>query len=254
MFNDQAEMTHDRPRGLALDNSALTFGHPIGVKPMGISMEHKTHLVVLHNGGLRSLVATALLLSDEPRPRLTLVHLDDGREARLTRRKFVRKQAQAMGITRVTELATPHLFGHGYGRAPDGGPLGLLTRPQLLLAAMAEAKHQQAEAVVWPVSVNGNPQQGALATEQSVLSQHLAETEATETEQAPRIETPLAEMTDQQIIELGGQLGVDWTLAWTCARPGEQPCMACAGCRRRTQAFDKAGLIDTLVEQVPAGR
>ena len=214
-------------------------------------MKHTTHLMVMHNGGLRSLVASALMLSDDPVPRLTLVHLDDGREARLTRRSFLRKQAQAMGITRVTELSVPHLFGHGYGRAPDGGPLGLLTRPQLLLAALAEARHQQAEAVIWPVSVNGDPQQGVLATEQAVLCEHLA---GSESEQTPRIESPLAEMTDQQVIELGGQLGVDWSLAWSCARPGEQPCMACTGCRRRSQAFDKAGVIDTLIEPVGSGR
>ena len=100
-------------------------------------MERKSHLVVLNNGGVRSLVACTLLISDEPAPRLTLVHIDDGRDARLTRRSFMRKQAQALGITRMTELAIPHLFGHGYGRAPDGGPLGQLTRPQLLLAAIA---------------------------------------------------------------------------------------------------------------------
>ncbi|MGB0766321.1 MAG: 7-cyano-7-deazaguanine synthase [Phycisphaeraceae bacterium] len=212
-------------------------------------MNPKTHLVVLHNGGLHSLVASALLLGDDPAPRLTLVHIDDGREARPTRRHFLRKQALAMNITRVTELSIPHLFGHGYGRAPDGGPLGMLTRPQLLLAALTEAKHQQAEAVVWPVSVGGDPNLGAQATEQAVLCEHLAQSEA---DQVPRIETPLAEMTDQQIIELGGQLGVDWSLAWSCARPGDTPCQACAGCRRRSQAFDKAGIVDTLLEPIAA--
>lgn len=216
-------------------------------------MERKTHLVVLHNGGLRSLVASALLLSDDPPPRLTFVHIDDGREARGTRKAFVRKQAQALGVTRVTELSAPHLFGHGYGRSPDGGPLGMLTRPQLLLAAVAEAKHQQAEAVIWPISSNGDIQQVALATEQAVLCQHLAEAEVDEASQTPRIETPLAEMTDQQVIELGGQLGVDWRLAWTCTRPGEKPCMACSGCRRRGQAFENAGIVDTLLEPMVAG-
>lgn len=208
-------------------------------------MEHKTHLLMLHNGGLRSLVASALLGSDEPRPRLTFLSIDDGREARGTRRRHVRAQAQAMGVTRVTELSVPHLFGHGYGRAPDGGPMGTLTRPQMLLAALAEARHQQAQAVVWPVSVNADAKQGAQATEQAILCQHLAEAEATE---QPRIETPLIEMTDQQVIELGGQLGVDWALAWSCIRPGDKPCLACGGCRRRAQAFDSAGVADTLIE------
>lgn len=214
-------------------------------------MERKNHLVVMHNGGIRSLVACALLLSDDPAPRLTLVHIDDGREARLTRRNFMRKQAQALKITRITELAIPHLFGHGYGRAPDGGPLGQLTRPQLLLATIAEARYQQAEAVVWPISVNGDAIQGAQATEQAVLCEHLAQNEA---ESSPRIETPLAEMSDQQIIELGGQLEVDWTLAWSCARPGDAPCNACGGCRRRSQAFEKAGVIDPLLEVAGVGR
>ena len=127
----------------------------------------------------------------------------------------------------------------------------MLTRPQLLLAGLAEARHQQAEAVIWPVSLNGDAQQGAQATEQSVLCEHLAESES---EQTPRIETPLLEMTDQQVVELGGQLGVDWQLAWTCTRPGEHPCRACGGCRRRQQAFDKAGIVDTQVEQVAGAR
>ena len=213
-------------------------------------MERKNHLVVMHNGGIRSLVACALLLSDNPAPRLTLVHIDDGREARLTRRSFMRKQAQALKITRITELAIPHLFGHGYGRAPDGGPLGQLTRPQMLLATLAEARYQQAEAVVWPISVNGDAIQGAQATEQAVLCDHLAQNEA---ESSPRIETPLAEMSDQQIIELGGQLEIDFSLAWSCARPGETPCNACGGCRRRAQAFEKAGVIDPLLEPASAG-
>jgi hypothetical protein len=30
--------------------------------------------------------------------------------------------------------------------------------------------------------------------------------------------------------------------------------MACAGCRRRSQAFDKAGIVDTLVQMAGAGR
>lgn len=214
-------------------------------------MERKSHLVLMHNGGVRSLVAAALLLSDDPAPRLTLVHIDDGREARITRRNFMRKQALALKIARVTELAIPHLFGHGYGRAPDGGPLGQLTRPQLLLATIAEARYQQAEAVIWPISVNGDATQGAQATEQAVLCEHLAQNEA---ESSPRIETPLAEMTDQQIIELGGQLGCDFSLAWSCTRPGETPCQACGACRQRAQAFERAGVIDPLLEVAGMGR
>lgn len=212
-------------------------------------MTPNPHVMVLNNGGLRSLVATALLLAEDPTPRVTLLHIDDGRESRATRVTHVRRQAKHLGITRVTELSIPHLYGHGYGRMPDGGPMGVLARPQLLLAALAEARHQQAGTVAWPISVNAQTRAAAQATEQAMLCEHLAQTEQ---EPAPRIDTPLAEFTDAQVIELGGQLGVDWTLAWCCTRPGERPCRACGGCRRRHTAFDRAGIVDTLVQQ-PAG-
>ena len=214
-------------------------------------MNTTPHVMILNNGGLRSLVATAIARAQDPAPRLTLLHIDDGREARATRIVHVRRQAKNLGVTRITELSIPHLYGHGYGQLPDGGPMGVLARPQLLLAALAEARHQQAGSVVWPISVNGQTREAAQATEQAMLCEHLAQTEQ---EPAPRIDTPLAEFTDQQVIELGGQLEVDWTLAWCCNRPGERPCRACAGCRRRHTAFDRAGIVDTLVEQVAAVR
>jgi len=208
-------------------------------------------MMVLHNGGLRSLVATALALADDPTPKLTLLHIDDGRDARVTRLTKVRQQASAYEITRITELSVPHLFGHGYGRAPDGGPIGSLSRPQLLLAALTEAIHQQAGVVIWPITANATTKDVAYITEQAMLCEHLAQIEH---EAVPRIDTPLAEMNDQQVIELGAQLGVDWRLTWTCARPGDTPCRACAGCRRRQQAFEKAGVVDTLLEQLAGAR
>lgn len=212
-------------------------------------MSNGQHVMILNNGGPRSLVATALALGEEPAPKVTLLHIDDGREARASRIGYVRRQAKAMGITRVTELSMPHLYGHGYGQLPDGGPMGVFARPQLLLAALAEARHQQAGLVIWPVSVNAVTREAAQATEQAVLVEHLAQAEQ---DPSPRIDTPLAEFTDQQVVELGGQLGVDWALAWCCVRPGEKPCRACAGCRRRHTAFERAGLVDTLVQQ-PVG-
>lgn len=208
-------------------------------------------MMVMNAGGLRSLVATGLVMAEEPKPRVTLLFVDDGRDSRSTRRAMMRKQSAFFGITRVTELAAGHLYGHGHGRAPDGGPVGLFVRGQLLLAGLAEARQQQSGVVVWPVSVAGDVKAGGLATEQAVLCEQLASAEASP---SPRIDTPLAEMTDQQVIELGEQLAVDWSLSWSCVRPGEQPCQACSACRRRQQAFDKAGVVDTLLKPVGAGR
>ena len=246
----------ESPQCLVIGHFGLDIGHSLAGRfealwPIFLEMSGATHLLILNHGGVRSLVATALAQGDEPKPRLTLLYVDDGRDSRATRRAMMRRQSAFLGISRVTELSMPHLYGHGHGRAPDGGALGLYVRGQLLLAAMAEARQQQAEAVVWPVSVAGDVKQAALATEQAVLCEHLAQAEAAP---SPRIDTPLAELTDQQVIELGEQLGVDWGLTWSCIRPGESPCQACSACRRRQQAFDKAGVVDTLLKPVGAKR
>ncbi len=61
------------------------------------------------------------------------------------------------------------------------------------------------------------------------------------------IETPLLELTDQQVVELGGQLDVPWKLAWSCQFHGDKPCRVCDPCRRRQRAFDAAGVIDPVL-------
>ncbi|MEM6550918.1 MAG: 7-cyano-7-deazaguanine synthase [Planctomycetota bacterium] len=223
----------------------------------------KPHAMLLTGGGLRSLVALAML-RDERGPggepvRVTMLHLVDGREASPRRREHLRKQAEAYGVTRLTEPTVRHHYGHSYGKTADGRPRATLVWPRLLMEAMAEAKFQSAQRVVWPVSVQGDIQMAAKATEQAVLvEQMLAAEEPFEDRVAPRIEMPLLEMNDQEVLEVGAQLGVDWTLAWSCVGVGVPPdgraCGGCEGCRRRRAAFEKAGLVDEAeeVQQQPA--
>jgi 7-cyano-7-deazaguanine synthase in queuosine biosynthesis len=62
------------------------------------------------------------------------------------------------------------------------------------------------------------------------------------------METPLLELTDLQLLELGTHMQVPWNLAWSCDFGGESPCMACAGCWRRHAEFETAGLVDPIEE------
>jgi len=65
---------------------------------------------------------------------------------------------------------------------------------------------------------------------------------------AVRVRTPLMRMTKAGIIRLGRDLGLDFSLTWSCyaPAPGRRPCGECDSCVIRTKGFAEAGLPDPL--------
>ena len=200
-----------------------------------------TQVLILNSGGLRSLVATAATLQDANRTRGSFLHVIDGRENQMVRTAHVRSQADFYGVPRVIEVDMPHVYGHGHGKKPDGSPMGSLTAPQFLLAALQQARFIQAARIIWPCSFNQDMKLIARATEQVLLLDHLADLEGVP---MPQIEMPLVDMTDKQVIELGSQLDVPWQIGWSCLTQNPKPCRACPSCLKRRQAFRSAGLLD----------
>ena len=60
------------------------------------------------------------------------------------------------------------------------------------------------------------------------------------------IHTPLIHMTKAQIIGKGIELGVDYSLTWSCydPQPDERACGLCDSCQLRLKGFKEAGLKD----------
>lgn len=198
-------------------------------------------LVILVNGGIRSLVATAVVLSASEKSRRILLHFKDGRSDAAVRLDHVRKQADHFQIKDLLELELPQQK----LEAPAGEPAAsgpVLKRPQLLLAALAKAIELGAGRLIWPAQVMGDYDTIARIAEQMVLLQHLVQTELAV---QPAVEAPLLELTDAQMIQLGGQLDVPWPLAWSCTLRDDVPCRICESCRRRRAAFEAAGILDT---------
>lgn len=207
------------------------------------------HAIILHSGGLRSLVATALTRENDEKTLLSLLHINDGRENTHQRLDHAHRQAEHFAITRINQLDLPHLYGHGHGRGPDHEPRGVLVVPQLLLAALGHARFKQADQIIWPASYDGDVKAVARATEQTMLADQSSDLDPGG---AVRISTPLLELTDRQVVELGAELKVPWHLSWSCVGPAEIPCRACGGCRRRKAAFQLAGIIDPVEKPAPA--
>ncbi|WP_428388328.1 7-cyano-7-deazaguanine synthase [Mucisphaera sp.] len=205
----------------------------------------RPHAVVLAAGGIASLVAATLAQKNaEPASlRLTLLYAGDGSETDGLRFRHVKAQAETLTAARVQRIEMAHLLSRTAGLNPGHRPTGTLVAPQLLLAAMSHAMDYEASRVIWPI---GN----ALSTEATtrlantvLLVDGLARAER---KTPPTIETPLSELEPAQIIRLGEELRVDWSLAWSCLRKGRVPCGNCDGCRERASAFQAAGLRDPL--------
>jgi 7-cyano-7-deazaguanine synthase len=69
-----------------------------------------------------------------------------------------------------------------------------------------------------------------------------------------KVHVPLIELTKAEIIKKGTELGVDYSLTWSCYDPvkeeggGYIPCGRCDSCIFRAKGFEKAGIEDPLVK------
>lgn len=58
---------------------------------------------------------------------------------------------------------------------------------------------------------------------------------------------PFVNMTKADIVKLGDQLGVDFSLTWSCYKGGPLHCGKCGTCVERKEAFALAGVADPTV-------
>jgi 7-cyano-7-deazaguanine synthase len=66
-----------------------------------------------------------------------------------------------------------------------------------------------------------------------------------------RVHVPLIEMTKAEIIRLGTDLGVDYSLTVSCYDPGQDgsPCGSCDACQLRARGFSEAEIEDPITRR-----
>jgi len=60
------------------------------------------------------------------------------------------------------------------------------------------------------------------------------------------LSTPFTLLDKSEIIKIGFNLGVDYSLTWSCYEGKELACGKCGTCRERLEAFEKLGKIDPI--------
>ena len=70
-----------------------------------------------------------------------------------------------------------------------------------------------------------------------------------------KIHTPLIQMKKAEIIKQGNELGLDYSLTWSCYDPtvDGKACALCDSCQLRLKGFKEAGLSDPLPYAAVAG-
>ncbi len=62
-----------------------------------------------------------------------------------------------------------------------------------------------------------------------------------------RIFAPYTSITKAQIAQRGKELGIDYSLTWSCYKGGEYHCGKCGTCRERREALAMAGIEDKTI-------
>jgi 7-cyano-7-deazaguanine synthase len=213
----------------------------------------KAVAVVLSSGGLHSLVTAALAAREY---RIAMVHVRDGRATEKQAAAAFEKQVAHFkpiktwnldgSIVRQMSLP-PETTGRIFATCSDMHA-GLLPTRELQFVALAAgyARQIHASAIFWGAQIE-QKQTDALARNIEMVQLFNQMMDLVSPESPLVVKTPLVGLEDQQVIELGYQMGAPFQASWTCQTAMAIPCMSCAACARRTRSFRAAQLADPLV-------
>lgn len=64
------------------------------------------------------------------------------------------------------------------------------------------------------------------------------------------LEAPYVDMKKEDILRRGLELGVDYSLTWSCYKGGQKACGRCGTCTERIEAFKKVGVKDPIEYEI----
>lgn len=172
----------------------------------------------------------------------------DDRPARARRVSCVTRLAELTGFAAQTERQLA-LVDASAARAlsaagvAESGISGVRLTTQLL-SAIAEARSIGASRVIWPAHAGGHRDRGVdvdaltAITDRALLVSQLAMIDGGESAVGTvRIETPLADLTDEQVMDLALDLDAPLHAAWWCLNEQSEPCGHCSQCLRWREAL-----------------
>jgi 7-cyano-7-deazaguanine synthase in queuosine biosynthesis len=184
----------------------------------------------------------------------------DERPALERRREAVRRQAEVCRLSAVSERVAVRF--ETAQAAPGTPPLGETMTAgarttAMLMSAAVEAVALRCERVLWPVHAGGARAPGEIdvntladITDRAMFVANLIGLDAAGPGHGPRpltIETPYADLTDAQLMDLALDMDAPLGACWSCLNDAERACGTCSQCmrwREALKAVDPAGTLD----------
>ena len=207
--------------------------------------------IVLNNGTVNSAVVTALA-AQKFRP--VMLHAEMSQESRARARAAYDQQVAHFKPYREHTLPMPFFTGIGSTYAqqaaatdprqsPPLGPLMIELLP-LIAVAVRFAAHYHAPAIFLGLRIGTFGEDLAQATEYGQIWNEMIQIPCAIPD--VEVQTPLLELEEWQVIDLGYQVAAPFERTWSCLEESGEPCWACRGCRAREAAFQQAAKPDPL--------
>lgn len=187
-------------------------------------------VLVIHDGSPEALVAS--LICPDPGSVIAWVppHLPSAKNSRM---QTVKRQVDLLGLD---SLITPG----GSDTATGDRNAGPFLTTWTLLQAVSTAASRGCARVVWPIRCGEDLDQGAEAADRALLLARLVAIDTGAGEAPVRLETPLLDLTLDQLLELARELDAPIDASWWCQRDGSTPCGGCSACTRWRTAIARS--------------
>lgn len=195
-------------------------------------------ILLIDRGDLPSLAA--LVIQPDP-ARVRVWHLREPGPAGARRAKAAGDHADLIGAELLEDDAW---HPRGAGRTVEPA----LARVVALMQALTVASARKCSKVVWPIVAGPRPAEALRAVDQATGATDLLEVSLPSEEGEPLvIDTPLVDLTDEQVLDLADDAGAPLDAFWPCERDVEGgPCLdstnTCPSCGRWRHVFETMGL------------
>lgn len=148
----------------------------------------------------------------------------------------VKRQVDLLGLD---SLITPGGADNSTGER-QAGPF---QSTWMLLQAASAAASRGCGRVLWPIRSGEDLDAGAEAADRALLISRLISIDSAAGENPVRIETPLLDLTLDQLLELAREQDAPLEASWWCQRDGSTPCGGCSACTLWRTAIARSRML-----------
>jgi len=190
-------------------------------------------VLVIHDGSPEALVASLIC----PDPGSVVAWIPPFLPSAMSSRmQTVKRQVDLLGLN---SLITP---GGSDALTGDRKP-GPHHATWTLLQAASMAASRGCGRVVWPIRCGEDIDLGSEAADRALLISRLISMDSGAGETPVRIETPLLDLTLEQLLELARELDAPLEASWWCQRDGSTPCGGCSSCTQWRTAIARSRMV-----------